>query len=631
MRALNRIAIGVCVVLGFTANPGGTLAGDSDDQSPARAQVVSIPASRQANRVAVITVEGGIDAITAMSVRRRILAAETAGMDAMVFEINSPGGELGAVLEISNLIKSSAIPNTIAWVHPDAYSGGAIVALACNEIVTSSPASMGDAFIVTFGAGGLRGLSPDERTKLLPPLMADVTDSARRSGYDEYLVQAIVADGIELWLAQEIATGELIAINEAEHRLLFEEEVVRGKPMLAQVTGGIQTYQTPADQAETDPSGAGEGAADETQDEDETAVGGGEDRADIPQNQGDDLNAYRPASETLRDVEREFASSERSGELMLEYPSTRAVITAKDRGGYRLVGYITDGSAAIVMRDDQLEYLGFSSGVVGNDEELKSFFGAKELVRVRMSWSEKLVRFMVNPIVRGFLIVVLLLALFVEMIMAGTGIAGAVAVGALVLILGPGAMIGLSGWWELIAIVVGVLCLAIEIFVTPGVGLFGVVGFVALFGGLLGTFVSAGGSMPNPQMQKDLTTGAATVLLAFITAGIGWWLIIKNAQNLPLFDKFILTGATGVGGMPQKSMLHAIVADDGCVRVGSEGITTTPLYPIGQADFDGEIVDVYAAFGTIEQGKAVRVVSATAMRIEVEAIEAPSDTQGGTA
>ena len=191
-------------------------------------------------------------------------------------------------------------------------------------------------------------------------------------------------------------------------------------------------------------------------------------------------------------------------------------------------------------------------------------------------------------------------------------------------------LLGLNGWWEVIAIVAGLISLAIEIFVVPGFGVFGVVGFLLLFGGLIGTFVSAGGSMSSPATQQQLMTGAVTVILAFVTAGIGWWLIVRNAQNLPLFDRMILGGATGVGGQPQKSLLHAITMDDGSIRVGSEGVTTTPLYPIGQADFDGQIEDVYSAFGSIERGVRVRVVSATKMRIEVEAID-EHESAGGDA
>ena len=626
LRALNRALLFVCLVLGLAVSAGtGADEGDPGDGLVAAAELVSIPAARQADRVVVITVEGAIDATTALSVKRRIKAAEKAGFDAFVLEVDSPGGELGAVLEISNAIKMSTISNTISWVRPDAYSGGAIIALACNEIVTSDPASMGDAFIIQIGPGQVRSLTPTERTKFLPPLMADVTDSARRSGYDEYMVQAIVVDGIELWFVEEIETGRRLAVNEEEYRLLFGDEVVRGKPMLAEVTGGVKTYQdtdaiaNDAEDAKEEPGEDKDPAQDETGHEEQDASA--QDPADdvAPYKLVDDPNAYRPASPTLEDVESVFADP---GEgVGLESPSTRPVFSSADRGAYRLLGYITDGSAAIVMRDDQLAYFGFSSGVIETDEELMAYFGADELVRVKMNGIERLVRFLTSLPVKFFLVAVFLIAIFVEMMMAGTGLAGAVAVGAIVLLLGPSAMIGLSGWWELIAIVIGLMCLAIELFVTPGVGIFGVIGFVMLFGGLIGTFVSAGGTMSNPAMQKDLMNGAVTVLLSFITAGIGWWLIIKNAQNLPLFDKLILTNASSVSGIPSKSLLHAIVPDDGSVRVGSEGVTTTPLHPIGHADFDGQIEDVYAAFGTIESGVRVRVVTATKMRIEVEEIE----------
>ena len=604
LRLLNRVVLGLCAVVGFAAFAGDIDQGDAEATPTSTPAVVvrSIPAARQADRVAVIPMEGAIDRITAMSINRRIQAAETAGMDAIVIEIDSPGGELGAVLEISNTIKNSSITNTVAWVHPDAYSGGAIVALACNEIVASSPASMGDAFIIQMGPGHIRGLSPDERTKFLPPLMADVTDSARRSGFDEYLVQGIVVDGVELWYVENSETGEKIAINEQEYRLLFDGEPLRGKPMLAQVTGGIQTYRDPVEPTDDDTDEMNDDRGSDSK----SGAGPG----------GVDPKAYRPASETLRDIEGVFNDPEEMFEL--EYPSNRVILSSADKGKYRLVGYITDGSAAIVMRDDQLRYFGFVSQIVQDDVDLRAFFGAKELVRIRMSPTEKLVRFFIHPYVRGFLIVVVLLALFVEMMMGGVGIAGAVALGALALLLGPPALIGLSGWWELIAIVVGIVCLTIEAFIVPGFGIFGVIGFIALFGGLIGTFVSAGGTLANPTMQKDLTTGAVTVLLSFATAGVGWWLIIRNAQSLPFFEKLILSGASGVGGMPQKSMFHAIVVDDGSVKVGSVGVTITPLYPIGQADFDDQIVDVHAAFGTIERGERVRVVSATKMRIEVE-------------
>ena len=567
----------------------------------------SVPGWRQADRVAIITIEGPIDQTTARSVRRRITQAEQGGFGAMVFEINSPGGGVGAVLEITGAIKASSIANTVAWVNTDAYSGGAIIALACSEIVSSSPGSMGDAFpvIQTINEeqqrGGLRGLTPDERTKILPVLLADVTDSARRHGYDEYLVQAIVIDGIELWLVEDTETGARWAINANEYSTLFAEEPPRGKPMLAEVTGGRPTGP----------------AADESAEPEQP---GGEDDADPNTEPSRD---FQPASDSLRDVTEEFSSPERIGELAFDLPTNRPDFSGSDSDRYRFVAYINDGSAPIVMREDQLELLGFSSGIINTDEELRAFLGADTMIRQGESWSEKLVRFLNSTPVRGFLIVVFLVALFVEMMAPGFGLGGGVAIGALALLLAPPMLIGMAGWWEIIAIGAGIIFLMLEAFVLPGFGVFGVIGLISLFGGLLGTFVPAGGSFAAPATQKDLLTGATTILLALATTGVVCWLIVKNMASIPILDRLVLSGSTGVAADPGgDSLLKAINPDiDAPVRVGDEGVTTTPLRPSGQADIEGEIMTVFAAIGYIEPGTRVRVTSVGSMRVAVEPTE----------
>ena len=140
--------------------------------APTPSVASAVPAARQSQNVAVLTIEGPINAMTARAIERRLRAAEDAGADAVVIELDTPGGEVGAVLEICNTIKSSSIPNTVAWIRPDAYSGGAIIALACREIVASDPASMGDALPIQIGPGGLQALPEAERQKILDALSA---------------------------------------------------------------------------------------------------------------------------------------------------------------------------------------------------------------------------------------------------------------------------------------------------------------------------------------------------------------------------------------------------------------------------------------------------------------------------
>ena len=586
----------------------------------------SVPASRQADRIAIITIEGAIDAITAMSVRRRIQEAEDAGYTAIVFEINSPGGGVGADLDITNTIKSSSITNTIAWVNTDAYSGGAIIALACSEIISSTPASMGDAFPVIMTAvtqgnktrGGLRGLTADERTKLLPPLLADVTDSARRNGYDEYLVQAIVIDGIELWQIQNNQTGKRYAINAQEYQTIFNEEPPKGMPLIAQVTGGRPTGVTDQSTPDSDPDSEPEPESNpETTNQQPPQITSPATDPTTPA----DTTSFRPASNTLDDVVKEFNTTERTAELTLESHSARPTFTKEDKNNYRLIAYITDGSAPIVMRQQQLIDLGFSSGIVQNDQELLAFMGAKTLARADESWSESLVRTMTSLPVRGLLIAIFLIAMFVELITPGTGIGGTVAVLALIAMIAPPAMIGLAGWWEIIAIILGLLLLLIEAFVTPGFGVFGVLGVISLFAGLLWSFIPAGSSLTNPNTQQDLLGALTTILLSSFSAGVVIWLISRNLERIPIFDKLILAGASGIAtDAHPTSLFSAMATNDPTLRVGETGTAATDLRPAGQADINDKLVDVVAEFGYIESGIPIRVTSVEAMRIVVDRI-----------
>jgi membrane-bound serine protease (ClpP class) len=592
----------------------------ADGQAPRPAAPAPVPAYRQADKVVVITLEGGIDAISAMSVRRRVQQAEQAGANALVLEVNSPGGEVGAVLEITNAIKGSSIANTVAWVNPDAYSGGAISALACREIVTSSPASMGDAFPVTMAPGApgqmpgsLRGLTPAERTKILPVLLADVTDSARRGGYDEYLVQAIIIDGIELWWVRDDRTGAEFAINESEYRLLFGRQPVRGKPLLAGVTGGVSTVPDRPDAA--------------TNSESDTP-------AETPAPPGEDARAFQPASESLEDVAREFDSPERT-DLRIELESQRPVLTPDDAGHFTDLGYLCDGTSAIVMREDQLRRFGFSNTVIQSDEQLKEYFGATTLIRIDESWSEKFVRFMTGIGVRFVLIAVMLLALFIEMVSPGLTIPGTIAAACLVLLLAPPALVGMAGWWEIAAIAIGIVLLALEAFVIPGFGIFGVLGIVSLFGGLLGTFIPSGSSLADPSTQADLARGATAIVLAMITAGIGMYFVSKHFERLPILDKLILGAREDEEVLAERAEIELLQAagrpaqDD--LSVGMVGRAATALRPSGQAEINGRMVDVVCDLGLIDPGTPVRVVKIEGWRVVVTEVRAPRADIAGDA
>jgi len=481
----------------------------------------------------------------------------------------------------------------VAWVHDEAYSGGAVIALACNEIVNSDPATMGDALVVSVAFGMLNQLPETERQKFLTPLIADMVDSARRNGYDEYLVQGIASLGVELWYVEDIRTGRRFCINEAEYRMLFGDDPPRLRPRLASAQPGEGSTPPAPPSAESAPESKDEEANERP-------------RAEVPEEV-----EYQPASESLQGMRGEVTD-------LQEFPTERPALTPADAGNFRLVpggGYVCDGSGPVVLKASDLDFYGFSSGVVQNDEELKAFFGAEHLRRLNPAWSEALASALIiltNPVVKGVLIIVFLVGLFLELSSPGLSIPGSVAVAALVAFLAPPMLVGMAGWWEVIAVLLGIGLIGLELFVIPGFGVAGVTGLVLLMAGMVGTFVPAGqgGLFPDsPRGRNDLLYGIATVMLSMVTSGVVMYFVARNFSRLPMLGALVLKSSTPEERSSGDTLLGAMGRREfEEVGIGDIGRTLTPLRPVGQAQFGEAVVDVGSELGFIASGVSVRVV-----------------------
>lgn len=619
LRWLTRAVAMVCIgLLGVPAvavdAPGAELAPSEQGASQIGSQVgsqvgaASMPvaaASRQANNVVIITIDGEIDSkgVMAESVRRRIRTAERAGADAMVFEINTPGGEVMSVLAICKAIRASSIKNTIAWINTDAYSGGAIIAMACREIVVHESASFGDAMPIAGGPLGAMAIPDELLKKMLPPLVEEVLTSTRRhndyvGGYvrDEYLMLSVVANDVELWWVRDKVTGVKVAIDRREFEMLFPTLPTSGSSRL----GGAPGTAPPPEYQSVTP---------------ETIPGQG------PVNS--------PAGS------RKLGMVIARAEQMQALPSARPEVRAEDRDRWELLGKISDGTSAATLSASDLFYYGIAANPSGandkgrvvmtpinNQEDLRAFLGAKHIVVLNSNWSEGLVLFLTHIVVRGILIALFLMALFVEMTSPGATFPGIIALCALGALIAPPMLIGMASWWEVAAIFIGIVLLAVEIFALPGFGILGGLGLVSLVGGLIATFIPAGqGLFPNsPQEQSHLMWAAVTILLAGGTAGIGIYFLARHFGSLPIINRLILKDpGTAV---EEESFLSAMAAvDDGpLVRVGETGVAITPLRPAGRVLVGEQALDAVAAFGLVPAGAPIRVVEVSQFRIVVEAI-----------
>ncbi len=324
----------------------------------------------------------------------------------------------------------------------------------------------------------------------------------------------------------------------------------------------------------------------------------------------------------------------RDEEGSLKSESSRPELTAASAGEWELLGRVTDGTAPATFSAEDLLFYGLCSNETTTDPktgavtlvpvrsaaDVQAWCGAAVIRRYDPGWTDGLVRFLTNTIVRGILIAIFLLAIFAEMTHPGATVPAIISLFALVALVAPPFLIGLANWWEIAAIALGVILIGVEILVLPGFGVAGVLGILLLFGGLVGTFVPAGGSVTNSgPAQNQMLVGLLTVLLAAFTAGVGMYFLIKHLGKVPIFGRLVLQDV-GSGGEEEEEEFLAAMSDEtgGPAGVGEIGVAQTDLRPAGRILIGERLVDAVAEIGYIRAGTRIKVVSVSGARVGVE-------------
>ncbi len=558
---------------------------------------VAIAAGRAAETIVFIPIKGRITRFVAVSVQRRINEARQLGAGAVVIDLDSQEADLGAASDITQILKDPTTPRSIAWINPKAIGGAAMVALACTEIAAGDGAELGEIMSPRTRDDSKRGHA--NQAAIASQLLADAVDSARRRGWDEFLVQAMVMPGVELWRAERPGDGTRMCVDAGEYRYLTGTSPARERAEL--ITGRGRPFPGVGPLGEIDSGPPLKPVA------------------------PSDPTAFMPASRAVATV-LQLGGLQNAGALVQGSIATRRVsIAQSDAGAWNGLGFVCDGSGASILRGPQLAAYGLSSMHAMGEDDFQRTYGAKTMVRLEPSWSEQLAGILNSSIAKGILIAIFLIAMFFEMTHPGMVLPGVVAATTLLLIIGPAFIAGLASWWAIAAIAVGVVLLAMELFVIPGFGIAGILGLVSLFVGLVFTFVpgsTGAGGLWTPEAQDELLRGVITVLLSAITAIFGIFFALRHLGTLPILEKYVLRGP----GDDESEMILAMGPRRNVeLFVGDEGVAATALRPSGKAMFGDTLVDVVSESGFVESGTPVRVVSAGRMRIAVETIRQVSN------
>jgi membrane-bound serine protease (ClpP class) len=213
-----RAAGTACLLAGLAAAFGAVPA--------ARTAAADAPETRYRS-IRVVDFEDDIESALAAFTERRLEAAEAAGDECVVLRIDSPGGTVFHSLEIADAVL--ALPKTIrtiAWVKERAYSGAAMVALACDEIVMGPKAAIGDCQPILMST---EGIAPAGE-KIETVLRAQFRKYAEDNGWPALLAEKMVSKDMEVVRVRDGRTGDLLLADGAEFLSARDEDLVSGVP-----------------------------------------------------------------------------------------------------------------------------------------------------------------------------------------------------------------------------------------------------------------------------------------------------------------------------------------------------------------------------------------------------------------
>ena len=223
MRFLHPLAVvAVAAVLSFAGGGAGADTLVSAPGANAAGTQPSVARSAGPTPAAVVRIEGAIDDYNRDQLKIRFDRAKAAGAKVIVLEIDTYGGLVTSGLDISRFLKNQRDVRTIAFVDSKAISAGAMIALACDEIVMTPSGTLGDcAPIQVAPFGGMAPMGATERSKAESPVLADFQESAEKRGYPPLLALAMVSIPYTVhWV--EDGQGNRKFVDAAEHKKLTE-------------------------------------------------------------------------------------------------------------------------------------------------------------------------------------------------------------------------------------------------------------------------------------------------------------------------------------------------------------------------------------------------------------------------
>ncbi len=282
---------------------------------------------------------------------------------------------------------------------------------------------------------------------------------------------------------------------------------------------------------------------------------------------------------------------------------------------------MTDTANVLTLTPSEAIEVGFCEGIAETYQEVAEIIAAGNEFIIKdmaddMTWFDKLIQFLLHPLLQSIFMMMIIGGIFVEIRTPGIGLPLLTAVIGAVLYFAPAYLGHLAEYWEILLFAVGLILIALEIFVIPGFGVAGISGIVVVVLSLALAMVDnvEFNGFDGTLNLQPLARPVCLVVISASAAIFGAVWLVRKLYATRSFDHIALRqemlvseGFTGVvSGLEQ--------------YVGQEVTVFTDMKPSGKVKTaDGRIHEAVLKFGGFaDKGALLTVLSTEQGRLYCE-------------
>ncbi len=279
-------------------------------------------------------------------------------------------------------------------------------------------------------------------------------------------------------------------------------------------------------------------------------------------------------------------------------------------------GISEKGKVVTLTVNEAIEY-GICDAEFATMREALAYSGVQdyEIVVQQLTWIDRIIGWLVSPAISGVLILVIFGGIYFELQSPGLGFPIIAALIAAALFFAPLYLEGMAENWEILLFAVGIILIAVEVFVIPGFGIAGISGIALALTGLTLSMIQNVGFNFAPVNISDALQAVLISVFGATLSIVGSIILAARLFESNVFSRLVLQAEE------RKEEGYVGTSTEQFSLIGKTGEAYTNLRPSGKVEIDGELYDATAESGFVDQGSKIKVVSYSAAQIKVRTID----------